>query len=42
MVPAILRTHPHHVRAASALNQHFDAGDEMIVAAHTLLETTPF
>jgi hypothetical protein len=27
------------MRAASALNQHVDAGDEMIVAAHALLET---
>jgi predicted nucleic acid-binding protein len=39
MVPALLRTHPHHARAATALNRHLDVGDRMVVVAHTLLET---
>jgi predicted nucleic acid-binding protein len=39
MVPALSRTHPHHSRAVTALNRHLDAGDKMIVVAHTLLET---
>ena len=39
MVPALSPTHPHHARAVAALDRHVSAGDEMIVVAHTLLET---
>jgi predicted nucleic acid-binding protein len=39
MVPALLQTHPHHARAEVALNRHLTAGDQMMIVAHTLLET---
>ena len=39
MIPAILPEHEHHERAVTALNRHLAAGDQMIIVAHTLLET---
>jgi predicted nucleic acid-binding protein len=39
MVPTLVLTHPHHERAVAALDRHLDAGDSMVLLAHTLLET---
>lgn len=39
MVPTLLSTHEHHVRAVAALTARLDAGDTMVIIGHTLLET---
>ena len=39
MVPALFDAHPHHARAAAAINHRLGAGDTMLIVAHTLLET---
>ena len=38
MVAKLVVTHEHHERAVAALDRHFDAGDSMVIVAHTLLE----
>ena len=38
MVAKLVVTHEHHERAVAALDRHFDAGDTMVIVAHTLLE----
>jgi len=38
MVAKLVVTHEHHERAVAALDRHFDAGDAMMIVAHTLLE----
>jgi predicted nucleic acid-binding protein len=35
----MIATHDHHDRAIAALDRHLNAGDQMIIVAHTLLET---
>lgn len=39
MVATLVVNHPHHPRAVAALDRHLDAGNSMIIVAHTLLET---
>src|SRR4051794_25992063 len=39
MVPMFLPEHVHHDRAVGAINRRLDAGDTMVIVAHTLLET---
>ena len=39
MVAKLVVSHEHHERAVAALDRHFDAGDSMVIVAHTLLET---
>lgn len=38
MVAKLVVTHEHHERAVAALDRHLNAGDSMVVVAHTLLE----
>jgi predicted nucleic acid-binding protein len=38
MVAKLVVTHEHHERAVAALDRHFDAGDRIVIVAHTLLE----
>ena len=38
MLAKLVVAHEHHERAVGALDRHFDAGDAMVVVAHTLLE----
>jgi hypothetical protein len=39
MIARLVVTHVHHERAVTALDRHFNAGDSMVIVAHTLLET---
>lgn len=39
IVAKLVVTHEHHERAVAALDRHFEAGDVMVIVAHTLLET---
>lgn len=39
IVATLVVTHEHHDRAVAALDRHFEAGDMMVIVAHTLLET---
>jgi predicted nucleic acid-binding protein len=38
IVATVVVTHEHHERAVTALDRHFDAGDSIVIVAHTLLE----
>src|SRR5215211_3485326 len=38
MVAKLIMSYEHHARAVAALDRHFDAGDSMVIVAHTLLE----
>lgn len=39
MIASVSEWHEHHSRAADAIESRLDAGDEMFIAAHSLIET---